>query len=207
FWYQQPQPAMTVLAPPVFCYWWALAIRLLGDNPANWKLLLLPWFALFATVVRVLTERVARPLESEVFWLIVLSPAVLPGINFMLDFPALTLSLVALGVLLSALELGSIGLAIRSGVWAGLAMQTKYTALLCPAVLLLAAWHGPPARRGHNLRLGFVAVGTAVALFAAWELFVFARYGQSHFLYHLAAGRAAWADKLSLFWPLFGLLG
>src|SRR5205823_6259086 len=39
------------------------------------------------------------------------------------------------------------------------------------------------------------------------EVFVFARYGQSHFLYHLAEGRGAWAGKLKLFWPLFGLLG
>ena len=38
-----------VLAPPVFLYWLALAVRLFGANPWAWKLCLLP-FCLFTLV-------------------------------------------------------------------------------------------------------------------------------------------------------------
>src|SRR5690348_7059043 len=43
FWYQWPQPANTVLAPPVLPYWWSLAIRLFGERPFFWKVWLLPF--------------------------------------------------------------------------------------------------------------------------------------------------------------------
>src|SRR5262249_24733663 len=33
FWYDIPQKATSVLAPPVVPYWWALALRLFGDQP------------------------------------------------------------------------------------------------------------------------------------------------------------------------------
>ena len=47
FWYQAPEPAQDVLAPPVLPYWWAAAIRLFGHNAPLWKLWLLPFSACF----------------------------------------------------------------------------------------------------------------------------------------------------------------
>src|SRR5262245_52689926 len=41
-WYQQSQPAFTILAPPVFPYYLATGIYLFGDNPFWWKLSLFP---------------------------------------------------------------------------------------------------------------------------------------------------------------------
>src|SRR5579883_915833 len=43
FWYDHPQPAGEVLAPPVLPYWWAAAVRLFGERPVLWKLWLLPF--------------------------------------------------------------------------------------------------------------------------------------------------------------------
>ncbi|MGC8642170.1 MAG: hypothetical protein ACP5XB_20085, partial [Isosphaeraceae bacterium] len=46
-WYQSPQPAFQLLAPPLLPYWWSCAIRLFGDRPFLWKLWLFPFSALF----------------------------------------------------------------------------------------------------------------------------------------------------------------
>src|SRR5215470_12642993 len=47
FWYSEPQPANTVLAPPLLPYWWSLAIRLFGINLFLWKIWLFPFAWLF----------------------------------------------------------------------------------------------------------------------------------------------------------------
>src|SRR5437899_1734700 len=47
FWYQQPQPANEVLAPPVLSYWLGLGMRLVGDNPVALKLWVLPFTLVF----------------------------------------------------------------------------------------------------------------------------------------------------------------
>src|SRR5260370_897646 len=42
FWYDEPQPANEVLAPPVLPAWWALVRCLVGEQPLLWKLALFP---------------------------------------------------------------------------------------------------------------------------------------------------------------------
>ncbi len=204
-WYQHPTPAGDVLAPPVFCYWWALGLRLLGDSPILWKLGLWPWCLTFAGALNALLRRFARPIALPLLWMTVLSPAVLPALNLMLDVPSLALSLLAVAVFLTALERDVWAGAAAAGVLAGLAMQTKYTALLTPVIFLLAVLYGPPGRR--RWLLGAVAILAAGGLFWAWEAFVALRYGQSHFLHHLEQTRTPLGKKLNLFWPLFSLLG
>src|SRR5262245_11111413 len=41
-WGQLPDSAQNPIAPPVFVYWWSLAIRLFGENQVAWKLWLFP---------------------------------------------------------------------------------------------------------------------------------------------------------------------
>src|SRR5262245_54385500 len=61
-WYQKPERADHILAPPVLPYWWAIAIRLFGERPFLWKLWLLPFSLLFVGALYVLFRRFARGL-------------------------------------------------------------------------------------------------------------------------------------------------
>jgi hypothetical protein len=87
---------MEVLAPPVVPYWLGLGMRLFGDEPALLKLWLLPFVWLFAYSLRALLRRFARGMEGTVLPLMMLSPAVLPMVNLMLDIPAAALGLASL---------------------------------------------------------------------------------------------------------------
>lgn len=229
FWYEQVEPANHVLAPPVMLSWWALAIRLFGMQPMLWKLWLFPFSLLFVGTLHALARRFARGLEWPLVTMTVLSPAFLPSLNLMLDVPALSLSLGAVALFLRAAERGSLSLALLSGLLAGLAMQTKYTSFVAPAILIAAGWQ---ARR---LRLGLAAAGLAVVLFAGWEWVIAWKYGESHFLYASRFGQSdvppgfaaflarnptesallrkgysllfALLHKALLFWPLLSVFG
>jgi hypothetical protein len=181
FWWEWPQPANEVLAPPVFCYSWAVAHRF-SDKPVVWKVCLLPWSLLLVFGLRGLLLRFARKLERPLLVLLVLSPALLPSMNLMLDVPALALSVAALNLYFGATDRDSLGQAALAGLVAGLAMQTKYTALLVPGVMLLSS-----ATTGR-WRLWPAAVVVAAQLFVAWEFLIALQYGRSHFLLNLSAG-------------------
>ena len=215
FWYQAPEPAQDVLAPPVLPYWWAAAIRLFGHHPPLWKFWLLPFSACFVFSLDALFRTFARGLDRPLVWMTVLSPTFLPSLNLMLDVPALSLSLAAIALCIRAADRDRLWLALVAGVTAGLAMETKYTAFLGPAAMMLYAatlaaradsvtWRARLAK----LRPGLVAAGVAVALFVAWESFMAWRYGESHFLHELRGSDETPAQKL-LLWslPLLTLLG
>jgi len=213
YWYSEPESAFGVLCPPVVPYWLAIGIRLFGEHIALLKLWLLPFVWLFAASVRSLLRRFAPGTDSRLLPLIVLSPAVLPMVNVMLDLPALALGLGAVVLFIRAGDVGSWRLAIIAGLLAALAMQTKYTMLLIPPAL---GWYGLTHGR-FRLVLSVVAVAVAIAGFAAWEFVLVEQYGQSHFLFHAADQAAAPSDaskvmafvrsKLSLSGPLVGHLG
>jgi len=56
------QEANSILAPPVFLYWWAAAVRLFGSEPVYWKLWALPFNLLFVVALYALGRRFARGL-------------------------------------------------------------------------------------------------------------------------------------------------
>lgn len=201
FWYQEPEPANHVLAPPVLPYWLGLGIRLLGERPVLLKLWLFPIAVLFAFSLNSLFRRFAWPLEAPMIVLAVLSPAVLPAFNFMLDLPSLAFSLAALAVFLHGLDRRSLVLAAVAGILAGLAMQTKYIGFLTPPLLLGASIL-------HRRYLpGLIAAVAAVTLFCAWEAFVAWKYGESHFVYHVLHEGTTWKEKLENAPWLITLLG
>jgi hypothetical protein len=219
FWYDEPMAANHVLTPPVMVYWWSVAVRLFGDDqPVLWKLWLWPFNLAFVFSVHALYRRFAPkkgtgPLPSQVpspfsgglemglTWMTVLSPAFLPSMNLMPDIPALSLSLLALVLFLRAEEGGGLGLAALSGLVAGLAMQTKYTAFVTPAVLMTRA-----VLIGRT-RLGVVAVCLSAAVFIGWEGLIAWKYGDSHFLYQLHDSGQSLSEKIFLALPLLSLLG
>ena len=201
FWWQRPSTANDVLAPPVLPYWWSAAVRLLGESPVLWKLWLLPVSLLFVWALYALFRRFARGLEVPLTWLTVLSPVFLPGLNLMLDVPALALSLAAVVLFLRAADRDSPALAALAGLVAGLAMETKYTGFLAPAVMLIyAALH-------RKLWLWPAAVVPAVQVFAGWEFLMALLYGQSHFLNAFRDANSSLEQKAGLWLPLLGLLG
>jgi len=194
-------PANNTLAPPVFLYWFAAAVRLFGPNPFLWKLWLLPINLLFVFALHALGRRFAPGRQTLFVVFLALSAVFLPNINLMLDVPALALGLSALALFFRACDRDSWRWLIGAGLVAGLAMQTKYTALVAPAAMVLYSLHA------RKPLFGLLAALTAVSLFAAWESVVAFKYGASHFLIAVGDRREPLARKFLLVQPLFGLLG
>ena len=190
-WYQEPDPANAVLAPPVVPYTWALGLRLFGDDPAACKLLLLPWAFLLVLAVHSLLRRFAPGLEVPLTVLTVLSPALWPSLNFMLDVPALALALAAVDLFLRACDDGSFFKAACAGLLAGVACETKYTACTAVAAMVLA---GLLRRRWA---LAVAAVLPAAHVFCAWEFITAVLYGRSHFFLRLTGSESTDARSLS----------
>ena len=201
-WYYEPQPANDVVAPPVLPYYWALGRVLFGERPWLWKLFLLPWCLLLVWALHALLRRFAAGMELPLTVMTVLSPALLPSLNLMLDVPALALALASVELFLGACDRNALGQAVLAGFVAGLAMQTKYTAVVAPAAMLLAA-----ATVGR-WRLWPAAAVAAAQLFLTWEFLMALLYGESHFLHSLrgAAGGSLTA-KGALFAPFFSFMG
>jgi hypothetical protein len=207
FWQNQPRPALEVLAPPVLPYALAPAVWLFGERPVLWKLWLFPFVLVLVLSLRSLLGRFARGLETPLLWMTVLSPSFLPGLNLMLDVPALALGLGALALYCRAADRDldrtprSRALAALAGLVAGLAMETKYTALVIPMVILAhARVHG-------RQRLGLVAAGVAALCFGGCEALIAGYYGQSHFFFHLGKTESNLQTRINLALPLLGILG
>jgi Dolichyl-phosphate-mannose-protein mannosyltransferase len=196
FWLQWPEPANWILSPPVLPYWWAIAIKLFGNSAVLWKLWLWPWVAAFVFSVHRLLKRFAGGMEMPLTWMTVLSPAFLPAVNLMTDVPAMGLGLCALCLGISAIEYGSILRAVVAGIAAGVAMETKYTAAIFPAVIFVYALLHRRAWIG-------CAVGLMAAiLFCAWEVFDAHLYGRSQFVTSLGWNDLMWGkDPRSILWP------
>jgi hypothetical protein len=183
-WYQEPDHANDVLAPPVLPYTWALGVRLFGDDPAACKLLLLPWSFLLVFAVHALLRRFASGLEVPLTVLTVLSPALWPSLNFMLDVPALALGLAAVALFLRACDDGSFWKAACAGLLAGVGCETKYTACTAVAAMVLAAL----LRR--RWALAAAAVLPAAHVFCAWEFITAVLYRRSHFFLRLTGSES-----------------
>jgi hypothetical protein len=200
YWWWQPMVANEVLAPPLFFYWWSIPLCLFGENVFLAKMCLLPFVALLAYALYALAHRFARGAELPVVALTLFSPTVLPSVNMMLDVPALALGLAALAMFCRACDRDSFVLAALAGLIAGLGMETKYTAFLAPAAMLLyAAWLG-------RLRLWPAAAVVAAQLFLSWEFLMAILYGESHFMLH-ARANAGRGLHWSLLMPLLTNLG
>lgn len=201
FWYSEPEPANHILAPPVLPYWLALGIRVIGEEPILLKLWLFPIALLFAISMYALLRRFARSTAEPMLALAVFSPAVLPAFNFMIDLPSLALSLASLALFFRGLDRRWWRLAILSGLLAGLAIQAKYIGFLTPPLLVVAAL------LHRRLAPALLAVVTAATIFIGWESFVYWKYGESHFLYHLNDNPFNWEEKLELSPWLVALVG
>jgi 4-amino-4-deoxy-L-arabinose transferase-like glycosyltransferase len=132
FWLEEPQPLAKVTTnPPLVSYWLAPWIALAGYR--EWVLHLS--FAPFVALLMWGMHRLAtRWLGAEWAWWAVgwlmLSPAVLPGMNLMRDVPALALFVGGLACWVEGLERRQARWLIAGALLGGLAGLAKYTALI-----------------------------------------------------------------------------
>ena len=202
FWYWKPDPAMHVLLPPVLPYWLAGSLRICGDHLFLVKLCLFPFAMLLAASLRFLLKRFSPEWDRPMLAILMLSGAILPTFGVMLDVPALALGLAAVACFVSGCDDRRIRWAWLAGLFLALAMQTKYSMLTIPAVIV---WYGLLSRR---ILYAILAVSVAATVFAAWEYLLLRQYGESHFLFHLDDQPAmTWKEKFRLFQPMLGQLG
>lgn len=184
YWYSAPQPAMEILMPPVLPYWVALGIGVLGeDNLVLLKLWLFPFALLLYGSAASLMHRFGSGQDHRSLLLVyAISPAVLPLFCVMLDIPALALGAAALASFIKGCDARRPIICAAAGLLAGLAMQTKYSMLVVPAILTAYAVIGGNGRApAFGLLL---AALTAGGLFWGWELYLIRHCGESHFLHH-----------------------
>jgi hypothetical protein len=176
--YDRPVAANHVLAPPVLLYWFAGISKLVGDDVVLWKASLFPFLLAFVFAVRSLFQRFVGRWSDLWTLSLALSPTFLPSVNMMLDVPALGLAVLGLSWYFAACDRGSSASAIGAGFVLALAIQTKYTALVAPLVVLIYSW------MFGRVGLGIATTVVAGLFAAAWEVFLIVRQGESHFLYH-----------------------
>lgn len=203
FWQDRPEPAMQTLVPVMMPYWWAIALRLFGDQPFLWKLWLLPYALILVFSLHALLRRFVGDFELILTWMVVISPVFLPSFNLMLDVPVAALILCSVVVFLRAADQNSLQLAMLAGLIGGIAAQTKYNGLVVVPVILLYAI------MTRKLRLGLIAVFAVSLVFLSWEGFITWRAGQSHFLAqsHVYGSVNLMAKYIYLAWPLVTITG
>jgi hypothetical protein len=190
-------PANHVLVPPLLPYWIGLGIRIFGHEPVSLKLWLFPFALILAWGVDFATARASPTLRRPVFWFCLISPIILPGFNFMTDVPVLALGLAALTMTMRSLETNSWRLMLASAVVAGLALQTKYTAVgYCASIFMWNCFQRRPLR-------GLITVAVALSIFIGWECFIAQTHGGSHFLITLEQRQSRPLRRIMhLFFPL-----
>jgi hypothetical protein len=176
FWYQWPEPAFWLMCPMVLPYWLALPTQWFWTNPFVMKLFMFPFAFAFIWSVDALLRRFVARHVTLLLVVIVFSPAFFPSLNTMLDVPAMGLALLGLEWFMRSVERRSIALSLLAGVIVGLAMQTKYSVLAMPLVMLC---YGVLHRRWGLAITACIAAG---AVFWGWEAWLWHKYGESHFL-------------------------
>jgi hypothetical protein len=178
FWLEEPQPLAKVTTnPPLVSYWLAPWIALAGYR--EWVLHLS--FAPFVALLMWGMHRLAtRWLGAEWAWWAVgwlmLSPAVLPGMNLMRDVPALALLVGGLACWVEGVERRGARWLAAGALLVGLAGLAKYTALI--GVLLVALY--TLQRRAYGA-LGWLTL--ALVPIAGWSALNLWADGEVHLVY------------------------
>ncbi|MCS7301185.1 MAG: glycosyltransferase family 39 protein [Fimbriimonadales bacterium] len=192
FWLETPQPlAQVTTNPPLVSYWLAPFIALGGYREWLLHLALAPFVALLAWGLHRLT---ARWLGQEWAWWgvgwVLLSPAVLPGMNLMRDVPAFGLFIGGLACWVEGVHRSDRRYLAAGALLGGLGGLAKYTALFwIPLALLYAlqqrAWRS----------LGWLCLSLLpIALWSGLNLWA---DGMVHLLYlwQERRGSAPWGAK------------
>ncbi|MCS6923490.1 MAG: glycosyltransferase family 39 protein [Fimbriimonadales bacterium] len=192
FWLEEPQPLAKVTTnPPLVSYWLAPFIAVGGYREWWLHLSLAPFVALLAWGMYRLT---ARWLGSEWAWWgvgwVLLSPAVLPGMNLMRDVPAFALFVGGLACWVEGLAHGNRRYLVVGALLGGLSGLAKYTALFWIPLALVYTLQQRAWRSVGWLVLALVPI----SLWSAMNLW---GDGEVHLLYlwQERRGSAPWEAK------------
>ncbi|CUU00553.1 MAG: glycosyltransferase family 39 protein [Fimbriimonadales bacterium] len=192
FWLAEPRSLFeTTTNPPLVSYWLAPAIALGGYREWWLHLWLMPFAGLLGWGVYRLAWRWLG--ESYAGWAaawVLLSPAVLPGMNLMRDVPALGLFVAGLACWVEGIHRAHRGWLFWGALLGGLAGLAKYTALSWVGVALAYA-----VFQGAWRQVWWLAV--ALVPITLWSGHNFWVYGEPHLLYlwQERRGSAPWEAK------------
>ncbi|MFN4032462.1 MAG: ArnT family glycosyltransferase [Fimbriimonadales bacterium] len=192
FWLETPQALAKVTTnPPLVSYWLALFIALGGYREWLLHLAFAPFVALLGWGMYRLTARWLG--QAWAWWgvgWIMLSPAVLPGMNLMRDVPALALFVSGLACWVEGLARGDRRYLLAGAFLGGLSGLAKYTALVWIPLALAYTLQQRAWRR-----LGWLLIALLpITLWSAHNWWV---DGEVHLLYlwQERRGSAPWAAK------------
>jgi hypothetical protein len=175
FWLEEPQPLAKVTTnPPLVSYWLAPWIALAGYREWVLHLSFAPFVALLMWGMHRLATRWLGAWWA-VGWLM-LSPAVLPGMNLMRDVPALALLVGGLACWVEGVERRGARWLAAGALLVGLAGLAKYTALI--GVLLVALY--TLQQRAYGA-LGWLTL--ALVPIAGWSALNLWADGEVHLVY------------------------
>jgi len=193
FWLAEPQPLSKVTTnPPLVSYWLAPWMALVGSREWVLHLSFAPFIALLMWGMHRLTT---RWLGSEWAWWgvgwLVLSPAVIPGMNLMRDVPALALFVGGLACWVEGLERRQARWLLIGALLGGLSGLAKYTALVwIPLTALYTLQQRAYGSLGWLIVALLPIVGwSALNLWADGEVHLF-------YLWQERRGSAPWEAKL-----------
>jgi len=177
-----------VRSPPLFPYLIALAVSCFGESELALHGVMSMFTAVVAASTFVLAGRFTRR-PVLVTALVVLNPIFVPGQNLMLDVPMLAFGLGGLALHISGTDRGQIGRVLAGGLLAGLAIVTKYPALVLLPLLAVYSL----TRRSW---LGVAALAASIVPLAVWSTQNLVGHGSIHVITHLRDASGGQTDFL-----------
>ncbi len=194
-WKRTERPRM--VNPPLFHYYLAGVIALVGDTTWKLRVASLPFSFVALFSMYFLGKRlVPDPLTPAL--LMALTPAYwLTSYSLLLDGALVALLLVSLLVFFIGQEKKSLGWIVASGLLMGMTMLVKYSGVI--VVMLAFSWQCLDAKR-RSWKPGYASYLVFLIVQLLWGAWNIATYGQLHFLAALPRGMSApsalvWAQK------------
>jgi len=189
-WFHDPDPIFDITTnPPFLSYWLAPVLAAFGPSEIALHLAMLPFLILLALAAASLSKRFAQGSVWPVLF-VLFSPAVVVSPNLMRDVPAAALATAAVALFIAGTDRDQWLYAIVGAALAGLAMVTKYSALIVLPVLALY-----PLLRGKPRFLA--ALLPAAAILGLWYLQNYLVNGQIHFFVMRSKEKAS-IDKVNM---------
>ena len=171
-WQQVPEPTYAVsISPPLLSYVFALIVAIAGENIPLLHVVMIPWVLLACWALYRLGERWGDAGAATAL-LVLLGPAVVTGMNLMLDVPLMACICAAVECLLRGVERrsGAGGWYLGAGLIGAAGVLIKFPALALVPVFLVVAL--------RRRRLGpLLAAAGPLAALVAWQVVSRSLYG------------------------------